>query len=219
MKKVLFVSVILTWIMITTGTQAYETIQVIAAENDTNTIARLLTEGFDVNSADSSRGCTVLHWAAYYNRRQAAEFLLEQEAEVNARNDLGMTPLHYAALAGHKTMIEILLAKKAEVNALDCQGLSPLHLAAQHGHSDIIKILLDYGADVSIKTNFRGLTPLHWAAFWGDTEAINTLIKNGADKNARDNNGYTPFIWAEQHDRYEAARLLARMGSKRHPHR
>lgn len=218
MKNKLLLPVILACALIYTDGRALETIQVTAAENDTNTMARLLTDGFDVNSAEKSRGCSALHWAACYNRRPAAEFLLEQGADVNARDNLGMTPLHYAALGGHVTMVEILLAKKADVNALDCQGLTPLHLAAQYGHAKIVEILLDYGADIAAKTNFRGLTPLHWAAFWGDTEGINALLKNGADKNARDHNGYTPFMWAEQHDRYEAARLLARKGSKRHPH-
>lgn len=218
MKTVLFLSLILAWGVVYAGAQTSENIPVSASENDTNAIARLLTDGFDVNSTEASRNCSGLHLAAFFNRRQAAEFLLENGTDVNVRNNIGMTPLHYAALCGHKDMVKILLAKKADVNALDCQGLTPLHLAAQYGHGDIIKVLLLYGADINAKTNYRGLTPMHWAAFWGDTEAINALIKNGADINARDNNGYTPFTWAEQNDRYEAARLLARKGSKRHPH-
>ena len=218
MKKTMFLSVFLAWVMIYADVQANDVIQVCAAENDTNAIARLVTDGININSTEKSRDCSALHWAAYFNRLEAVRFLIERGADVNARNNIGMTPLHYAALCGHKDMVETLLEQKADVNALDCQGLTPLHLAAQYGHAEIVEILLGYGADIAAKTNYRGLTPLHWAAFWGHTEAINTLLKNGADINARDHNGYTPLTWAEQYNNYDMARLLARKGGKRHQH-
>jgi len=218
MKKRLLFPVILACALIYTDGQAYETIQVSAAENDTNAIAQLVTDGININSTEKSRDCSALHRAAYFNRLEAVRFLIEHGANVNARNNIGMTPLHYAALCGHRYMVKALLEKKAEVNALDCQGLTPLHLAVQYGHAEVAEMLLDYGADIAAKTNYRGLTPLHWAAFWGHTEAVNTLLQNGADINARDNDGYTPLTWAERFNNYDMARLLARKGGKRHPH-
>jgi ankyrin repeat protein len=198
--------------------QAADSIQVAASENDTNVMANCLTNGMEINSAESSYGCSALHLAASYNRKEAAKQLIERGANINVRDLNGMTPLHYAALHGHDDMIELLLNNKANVNAFDCQGLTPLHLAAQFGHAKTINLLIDRGADLNAKTNLQGLTPLHWAAFWGDTEAITALLKCGADINARDHNGQTPYMWADQNLRYEATRLLVRLGCEHHPH-
>lgn len=217
-KKLLF-PVVLVYVSAVLGAGAAESnLYVAASENDTNAIAACLADGIKINALENNRGCSALHLAASLNRKDAAKYLLERGADINGRDHTGKTPLHYAALNDQYDMVEMLLWNKAEVNALDIQGLTPLHLAAQYGHAKIIKLLLNYGADISVKTNYRGLTPLHWAAFWGDTEAINALLDNGADINARDSHGYTPFIWAEQNGCYEAARLLARKGCKQHPH-
>lgn len=214
LSLVIILSCLTFWV----GGQAAEPLQLAAAANDTNAIAQLLAEGIDINAAENNRGCSPLHWAARFNRLAAARALIEHGANLAARDQTGLTPLHYAALRGHSEMVEILLDHKAPVNSLDQQGLSPLHLAAQYGHPEIIKLLINYGADVRAQTNYRGLTPLHWAAFWGHTEAVKILLANGAEINARDHNGYTPFSWAEQNNRYAMARLLARLGSERHPH-
>lgn len=212
-------SFVLVFFLFHSSVRASEPIQmhISAAENDTNAIARLIGNGTDVNRIENNQACTPLHWAARCNRREAAEFLIEHGADVNARDYTGMTPLHYAALCGHCEMVEMLLNKKAQVNAFDCQGLTPLHLAAQYGHVKAVEVLLTYGADLSAKTSYCGLTPLHWAAYWRHIEVINVLLKNGADINARDHNGRTPLTWAEQNNNYDVARLLARKGGKRNP--
>jgi len=218
MKRFLWLIALFASVMFSFTARSSEPIHVATAENNTNTIINLLSEGTDIDTAEINQGCAPLHWAAYFNRREAAKFLLEHGADVNVRNYYGMTPLHYAALCGHYDMVVLLLDNKADINAFDCQGLTPLHMASQYGHEKIIKFLLSMGADIGAKTNYRGLTPLHWAAFWGDTESIKALIAGGADINARDNHGYTARVWAEQNLRYDAARLLARKGCKRHPH-
>lgn len=192
-------------------------LHVAAAENDTNALAQAITGCMDINRAENSQGCTALHWAARFNRKDAVKYLVERGANINARNIMGMTPLHYAALRGHADMVELLIEKKAQVNVFDCQGLTPLHLAAQSGHALIIEILADSNADIEAKTNNRGLTPLHWAAFWGRAAAVNALLKSGADVNAPDNDGNNPFSWAELHNNDEVAHLLARKGGKEQP--
>jgi ankyrin repeat protein len=52
-----------------------------------------------VNAGDYSKN-TPLHLVAMHGHAEAAEFLLENGANVNAQNSAGMTPLHLAAKQG-----------------------------------------------------------------------------------------------------------------------
>ena len=45
------------------------------------------------------------------------KFLVEQQAEVNAKKDDGWTPLHSAAQNGHLDVVKFLVEQRAEVNA------------------------------------------------------------------------------------------------------
>ena len=45
------------------------------------------------------------------------KFLVEQQAEVNAKKDDGWTPLYSAAKNGHLDVVKLLVEERAEVNA------------------------------------------------------------------------------------------------------
>jgi ankyrin repeat protein len=66
-----------------------------------------------------STGWTPLFIAATRNRKEIAELLLANKADVNAKEGGGYTPLHAAAQWGYVEMVKPLLAHKADVNALD----------------------------------------------------------------------------------------------------
>lgn len=57
--------------------------------------------GVDVNANDD-RGWSLLHFAAYYDRPEIVEALIEYGAKVNARTNLGLTPLIMASKLGLK---------------------------------------------------------------------------------------------------------------------
>ncbi len=133
-----------------------------------------------------------------------------------ARASPGLTALQRAALCGDLQSARQLLNAGAALNVGDRNGLTALHLAAQYGHAAMIELLLDYGADINARTYQRGLTPLHWAACWGHCEGLGALLAGGADINARDHIGDTPLTWAEEYRHHDMARLLARLGGKRH---
>ncbi|MDG1436869.1 MAG: ankyrin repeat domain-containing protein [Rickettsiaceae bacterium] len=122
---------------------------------------------------------SLLCYVASLGNTEAIKLLLEQGAEVGAKNNQGDTPLHIAALSGHTEAIKLLLERGTELGAKTNQGFTPLHIAAQNGHTEAIKLLLEQGAEVGEKT--QGFTPLHIAAYNGHTEAIKLLLEQGAE--------------------------------------
>jgi hypothetical protein len=51
---------------------------------------------------------TPLHWATQTGRSDVVELLLNNKADVNAKNKAGQTPLHLAALNEDKPMLDVL---------------------------------------------------------------------------------------------------------------
>jgi len=73
---------------------------------------------------------------------QSVRRLLDQGADVNARDELGQTPLHHAACSGHKDVAELLIRRGAVVTARDSVGRTPLYISAVHGHLQLNQLLI-----------------------------------------------------------------------------
>lgn len=80
-------------------------------------------------------------YACMHNHIEAARFLLQQGAEVNAIPpgfDFSGTGLHYAALNGHRPMAEFLIVQEADVNIKDPKvGSTPAGWADHGGHPEL----------------------------------------------------------------------------------
>lgn len=90
----------------------------------TEVLARLIRAGARLD-ADPYRG-TPLIWAAYRDRREAAEWLIDHGAPVNQKatfggpsHGQGVTALHMAAQAGHLSMVQLLIRKGADPTITD----------------------------------------------------------------------------------------------------
>jgi len=60
---------------------------------------------------------TPLHYAAQNGHLSVVEYLVNQKADINAKDYGKMTPLHYAAQNGHLSVVEYLINQKADINA------------------------------------------------------------------------------------------------------
>ncbi|MDP7560466.1 MAG: ankyrin repeat domain-containing protein, partial [Planctomycetota bacterium] len=112
-------------------------------------------------NAKRPRGQSLLHSAVYGGRKEIAELLLANGADVNAKDRYGYTPLHFAALEGRKEIVEVLIENEADLNAQAILG-TPLHHASNSGHKEVVELLLAKGADVNAK-NKGDATPLDYA--------------------------------------------------------
>ncbi|KAG7168685.1 Ankyrin-2-like 10 [Homarus americanus] len=160
----------------------------------------LLKCGANVNDT-ITQGLTPLHYAVWQRYPEAAEFLIAEGCDINARDDIGYTALHLSAEHGYIEMMEVLLKHEAHVNfnippeieedfptdAFD----EPLRLAIKHDHFEAAKVLLEHGANPNTRYFFGSevnlVNPLN-------TQLLHLLLSYGANPNARDRQGFTPMM-------------------------
>ncbi len=104
---------------------------------------------------DASSGETVLADVVIENYLEAARFLLDAGADINARDLSGETPLIQAAGLGCREMVALLLGGGAEVNARDEGQETALFKAARHGYAEVCGALLGAGAELNIQNDMQ----------------------------------------------------------------
>lgn len=97
------------------------------------------------NQADPS-GFTPLMYCILHERPRMADFLLENEVDVNKQNDIGNTALFYAVFKSKDNtgLIEKLLKKGADMDIANNAGVSPLSLANSMANDRVKKFMNDW---------------------------------------------------------------------------
>ncbi len=149
----------------------------------------------DLINAPGTGGFTPLHTAASQGQLTVARFLLDNKANVNARNNNHETPLTLAALQGHKAMVELLLSRGADVNAKGGVGYTALHQTALKGFNAVAETLITNRAEIDAR-NQLGATPLQLAAANGHAALAESLLNHQASVNAMNELGQTPLFSA-----------------------
>ncbi len=75
-------------------------------------VRELIEEDPMIVNATEEGQCTPLHLAAVMGHKAVVEYLLEQGANIEAKNILDTTPLHWAAIQGHTAVVEYLLKRR-----------------------------------------------------------------------------------------------------------
>jgi len=77
--------------------------------------------------------------------KDIAEFLLNNDVDVNLTNTRNQTPLHIACGNGNIEVVKLLLKKKANSAFTDLDGCTPLELACKFSHVEVVRTLLKHG--------------------------------------------------------------------------
>lgn len=215
MRREMFQMVVLvaTLTVATSGITAEDHRLADAAErNDSDVVRALVEEGVEVKSAQPD-GATALHWAAYWDEVQMAQYLITAGAEVDAKNDLAITPLVLACRNGSDAMVQVLLRAGADARSVGQAGETVLMTCSRTGPVSSVKKLLAGGADRDAAEHDRGQTALMWAAAGNHVAVVKALVEAGSDLAARSQGGFTPLLFAARAGAIDVARLLVEAGA------
>lgn len=177
---------------------------VAASEGNLEVMQKLIGK-VNINARDLS--WTALIVAAYYNRENIVDFLLQAPGiDINAVTDIACdTALNLAAKYGHDNVVKLLLQAPhintqipdLNINAQDRNGYTAFMWAASNGHEYVLKRLIE-APHININAKNRyGDTALILAASNGHENAVRFLIQvPGIDINAQNQSGDTALICA-----------------------
>ena len=211
-----------------------------AITGDNEAVRKHIAAGTDLNAKNQSLGSTPLHVASFFAYPETVRLLLENGAEVNARNNRGETPLDPASAewdpvreSAYKAAAEALQIKLdlkrikvdrpkiatllREAGGKKSANLAPeppknIFGAAIRGDTGSMGKFLEAGADINGKELSGGATPLLLAALFGQTEAAAWLIDREADLSATSKRGSTALHLAAFFAHPETVQLLLKKG-------
>ena len=157
-----------------------------ALESETRQMLETLITRKNIANTDSS-GNSALHIAIAKDAPiDYIQYLIENGADVNARNKNGDSVLLITVQKNRRDAGDLLLEKNADIFATNTQNDSPLHLALTRG-GEVQDWLIT--SRTLNSTDGSGNTPLHYASEWHLNDAVVALIQKGAKLDAQNANG------------------------------
>ena len=160
-------------------------------------------------------GETLLTSAANRGDFDSVKFLLQNGANVNAKNSLGDTALSCAVqFLGSSTteIVKLLLESGADMNTRNERCETRLLLATKMNAEKVVALLLELRCETNV-SNVCSLSPLHYAAENNNGRLTEKLLQYGADPSVKeDDEGMTPLHVAANSGSVLAAEVLLEHG-------
>ena len=212
-----------------------------AAQGNIAELAANKQAGADLDAATALQ-ITPLTMAAVGGHAEAAQWLLDNGANINSLNGDGSTALQAAAFFGHAEVGKVLIdggidtsiknwegQSVADIAAIDWDsteyiattlvrpavaGMLQLEVDRETVESGRAKIIAMMGGGSSGEGSGSGYEELAYAILTDDAAAAKAALGAGADPNSRDPNiGGTPLIFAALMGRAEIAKMLLAAGA------
>jgi palmitoyltransferase ZDHHC13/17 len=142
-----------------------------------------------VNVKTNEDEFTALHMASFSGKYGIVSMLIENKANIYAKNKDGLNMLHTAAQGDQAFMLYYFKELGLDVNSKDNRGSTPLHWAWFSKSEIAISYLLAWDTKID-EADQRGLTPLHLAVKavndLNTTRPVRALLIWGASRNKED---------------------------------
>lgn len=178
----------------------------LAAEGPLSDLRALIESG--VNANLTYNDTPPLWRAAARNKPQIVRYLVQQGADVDARNRNGTTALYIAAQRGLNRIVSFLLESGADPNIVSNWGSTSLSVAIDNNHGRVASGLIEAGAVLDVEKTASGQTILWTAAYQGNQEIVQLLIQQGVDVDQADSSGVTPLYAAVTNNHPDVVELL-----------
>ena len=112
------------------------------------TLRSLIRAGVDINAAEETTGCTVLHMAIEsvdFVGEEVVLFLIKSGVNVDLKDHQGVTALMMAAVACSPKIVVPLISRGANVAAVDDNGHDALQYSINGANYGAERILLSHG--------------------------------------------------------------------------
>ena len=183
-----------------------------AHENDLVTIAKLVKDGADLDTRDSSNR-TPAHVAAFASNDEALEALASAGADMNALENGIYDVVTIAAVANDPELMSLAIRHGNRVDLITSVYDGTALIAASHlGHAEVVRRLIKAGAPLDHINNLKW-TALIEAVILGDggpnhVATVKALVEAGADISIGDRDGVTPLDHAEARGFKEIANII-----------
>ena len=130
-------------------------------QGDFDGVVQALERDAAVVRAANREGWSGVHIAAFHNRDNVLEILVDYSADMNGLSRDGKwAPLHLACIQGHSAIVKFLLGNPmVDIDLLTESSGTPLHCACLAANKEIVELLLQSKANYSIE-NKKGQLPI-----------------------------------------------------------
>ncbi|CAM9732424.1 unnamed protein product [Ectocarpus sp. 12 AP-2014] len=132
-----------------------------------------------------------LQVAVMVGDRRAVKKFINENGDLDEKDDDGATALFHAAFWTHVEIAKDLISGGANLYAKRNDGFTALHVAAKNNQPRITKVLVDAMDELDLQEEF-GDTALHCAYRSKATECIEILLAGGASSEVLNHMGETP---------------------------
>ena len=117
-----------------------------ASRNLKESVQILLNAGAEIDARAKATGNSALIFAAIEGHTNIVQMLLDQNADIEVRNNNGESALMLAAARGRTDVVRFLLQRGADMSVEDKFKNTALHNAEKHGGPEVTQLLRSAGA-------------------------------------------------------------------------
>lgn len=156
---------------------------------------------------------TPLIVAAKVQNNNIIKLLIDNNCDINSKDETGCTALMYSAKSRNLKAIKLLASQNnCDVNISNKYRLTALHEMAKTSHFDIFVELINRGANVDALDKWNN-TPLMYATLHNNLNNVEFLLKKGCKTNITNKGGRTALHTAAEHNLIEFADKFLKFGA------